>query len=177
MKILLYRITRIAVVIVIYAIFFLVSLKQCAKAQVIDSSFYEWRVYEIQENEIDYKKCYIVAHPVKSDSDHNSRQKPYIMITRFQKDRLEEVSVFGGFEYKLNSEIFVMVDGWQFKLLSKKDMAWAKTKYDDVRMIDSMLHSAELKVRSDSAIGTYAVDDYSLKGITRAYARMREICK
>jgi hypothetical protein len=148
-----------------------------ALGQIIDSSFYKWTVYEMQENELEYKKCYIVAHPVKSDSDHNSRQKPYIMITRFQKDRTEEVSVFGGYEFKLNSEIFALIDDRQFKLRAKKDIAWAKTKADDIAIINTMLNSAAVKIRSDSVMGTYAVDEYSMKGITRAYMRMREVCK
>ena len=56
-------------------------------------------------------------------------------------------------------------------------MAWNESKYSDVNMIEALLNGVAVKVRSDSAIGTYAVDEYSLKGITRAYARMREICK
>jgi hypothetical protein len=39
-----------------------------------------------------------------------------------------------------------------------------------------MLKSAFLNVRSNSDIGTYAVDKYSMKGITKAYLRMGEIC-
>lgn len=152
-------------------------LANTAFAQIIDSSFYDFTVYEIQETETDYKTCYIVAHPVKSDSDHNSRQKPYLMITRFQKDRSEEVSIFGGFEYKISSKIFAMINNRQFQLQTKGDMAWNKLKYDDINMIESLLRGTVLKVRSDSAIGTYAVDEYSLKGITRAYARMRDVCK
>ena len=169
--------TRIAVIIVIYAIFFMVALRQNARSQVIDSTFYQWTIYEIQDDEISDKQCYIVSHPVKSDSDHNSRQKPYVMITRFQRDRSEEVSVSSGFEFKLNSEVFTLIDDRQFKLLAKTDMAWARTKAEDAAIIEAMLHSATIRVRSDSAFGTYAVDEYSLKGITRAYARMREICR
>ncbi len=170
------HLTKIAVIIAIYGIFMLVSLRQC-RAQIVDSSFYRWQVFEIQENELEFKKCYILSHPVNSDSDHNHRQKPYVMITRFQKDRSEEVSISSGFEYKLNSEVFVLVDPLQFKLLAKGNLAWAKTKVEDLAIIDAMLKSGSLKVRSDSAVGTYAIDEYSLKGITRAYARMREICK
>jgi hypothetical protein len=171
-----HHLIKIAILIVIFSISFLASPQQC-KAQVVDSTFYQWRVFELQESELDYKKCYIVSHPVKTDSNHGSRQKPYIMITHFQKDRVEEVSIFGGFEYKLNSEVFVLIDLLQFKLSVKQDLAWAKTKAEDLAIIQAMLVSGNIKVRSDSAIGTYAVDEYSLKGITRAYARMKEICK
>lgn len=152
-------------------------LTKTSYSQVIDSQFYLWKVYEIQdENDPDFKKCYIVNHPVNSDSDYNSRLKPYLMIARYQKDRIEEVSVYGGYEYKLSSEIFFLVDDLQFRLKTKEDMAWAKTRYEDVRMIEAMLNGGVVRVRSDSAIGRYAIDEYSLKGITRAYLRMREIC-
>jgi hypothetical protein len=148
-----------------------------AQSQVIDSSFYEWTVYEIQENELEDKQCYIISHPTKSDSDHNSRQSPYVMIARFQKDRVEEVSVFGGFEFKMSSNVLFRVDSKEFNLIAKNDIAWAATKFEDVQIIEALLSGAILRIRSDSAIGTYAVDEYSLKGITRAYARMKEICK
>jgi len=148
-----------------------------APQQIIDSSFYRWSVYEVQEEELDYKRCYIAAYPVNSDSDHNARKKPKLMITRFQKDRSEEISIFGGFEYKIGSEIFLMIDSGLFKMKTKDDMAWALTKYDDIAIIQALLKGAVLRVRSNSAVGTFAIDEYSLKGITRAYGRMREICK
>jgi hypothetical protein len=175
-KYLLNRFVRIAIIVIIYGIFLLASLKQ-AKSQVLDSSFYYWTVYEVQENELDYKKCYIVANPIKSDSDHESRLKPHIMITRFQKTRSEEISIFSGFEFKLSGEVAMLVGDKQFKFLSKGDTAWTRTKAEDVKIIETLLYYDTLKIRSDSAIGTYAVDEYSMKGITKAYARMREICR
>jgi hypothetical protein len=162
----------------IFTIFLILPLTSIkAEERVIDSSFYRWTVYEIQENELGYKKCYIASYPISSDSNHNSRQRPRLMITRFQKDRSEEISVFGGFEYKLGGEIFLMVDERLFKMETKGDMAWSVTKYGDVTMIEAILNSAILRIRSNSSFGTYAIDEYSLKGITRAYARMKQICR
>lgn len=152
-------------------------MRQNANSQIIDSSFYAWSVYEMQETELDYKKCYIASHPIKTDSDHNSRQTPYLMITRFQKDRIEEVSIFSGYEYKLNSRVHIMIDNQQFNMIAKQDMAWNKSKYGDLDMINHMLNAGVFKVRSDSAVGTFAIDEYSLKGIAKAYNRMREICR
>jgi hypothetical protein len=147
------------------------------QAQILDSNFYNWKIYEIADEDPDFKKCYIVNSPLKSDTNDTSRKKPYIMITRFQKDRIEEISVFGGFDFKINSHIFFLVDSNQFRLKTKSDYAWAKTRADDIRIIETMLYSSSVKIRSDSAIGTYAVDEYSLKGIAKAFKRMREICR
>ena len=40
-----------------------------------------------------------------------------------------------------------------------------------------MLNGKILKIRSESSKTEYTVDEYSLKGMTRAYKRMRELCK
>lgn len=156
-------------------IFFISSFN--LEAQTLDSNFYNWKIYEIADENPDFKKCYIVNSPVSSDTNDTSRKKPYIMITRFQKDRVEEISVFGGFDFKISSHILFMVDSNQFRLKTKSDYAWAKTRADDIRIIETMLYSSSVKIRSDSAIGTYAIDEYNLKGIAKAFKRMREICR
>jgi len=148
------------------------------QAQTLDSSFYNWKIFEISDEEDpDFKKCYIVNSPIKSETSDTSRKKPYIMITRFQKDRIEEISVFGGFDFKISSHILFLVDSSQFRLKTKSDYAWAKTRADDIRIIETMLKSSLVKIRSDSAIGTFAIDEYNLKGIAKAFKRMREICR
>ncbi len=156
----------------------LLLLPNIANAQVVDSRFYRWTVYELQEDELHDKQCYIVANPINVDSDQPTRKRPYVMITRYQRERKEEVSVYGGYEYKINSKIFFMVDNdAQYRFPTKKDMAWAKSKEEDIDVIQNMLNASKIMVRSDSAIGTFAVDEYSTKGIVKAYARMREVCK
>ncbi len=160
---------------IIITIFLLGKPQLEANAQIVDSAFFGWTVYELQD-ENDEKKCYIVSNPAKSDSNHNGRQKPYLMITRFEKNRTEEVSLFSGYDYKINSMVFVIIDNNQFRLLAKKDIAWAKSKRDDINIIQTMLNGKTFKARSDSAYGNYAIDEYSLKGVAKAYARMRQIC-
>ena len=78
----------------LYIVVLMTFMLQPSYAQIIDSSFYSWSVYEIQETELDYKKCYILAHPIKSHSDHPSRAEPYVMIARYQEDRNEEVTIY-----------------------------------------------------------------------------------
>jgi len=146
-------------------------------SQSLDSNFYNWEIYEINQEDSDFKKCYMVNYPFKSDTNDTSRKKPYLMITRFQDTRTEEVSVFGGFDYKISSHILMLVDSFQFRLKTKSDFAWPKSKYEDIKIIETLLRGSIVKIRSDSAIGTYAVDEYNLKGIAKAYRRMREICR
>lgn len=161
----------------IAVIFAALLIAENAVAQIVDSRFYRWTVYELQEDELQDKQCYIVANPENMESDQQTRQKPYIMITRFQRERKEEVSVFGGYEYKINSKIFFAIDDEEpYRFPTKGTIAWAKSKEDDIEVIQKMLNAKQIKIRSDSAIGTFAIDEYSTKGIAKAYARMRQVC-
>jgi len=160
----------------LYIVVFVLLTINPSAAQIIDSSFYSWTVYEIQETELDYKKCYILSHPIKSHSDHPSRKQPYIMIARYEEDRNEEVSVYSGYEYKMSSEAFLLIDKESYNLVVKDSMAWARTRTEDAIIIQKMINSGIIKVRSDSALGTFGVDEYSLKGMAKAYRRMKKIC-
>lgn len=157
-------------------LFLSVFCHKIAFSQIFDSSFYGWDIYEIQESELDYKKCYIISNPIQSDTSHSSRKKPFVMIARYEKDRSEELSIYSGFEYKLNSEVLTLIDDTNFSLVTEGDMAWAKTRVEDAIIIQKLLQSAILKVRSNSSVATYGVDIYSLKGLVKAYTRMRTIC-
>lgn len=150
---------------------------KCAFSQVIDSSFFQWTVYELQGDESDEKKCYMITYPVKTDSDQSLRDQSYIIITRYQNRRIEEIGINSGFEYKLNSKLLISIDNERFQMSTNADMAWARSIGDDVRIIQKMLNGSVVKVRADSSIGTFAIDEYSLKGIAKAYSRMRAICK
>jgi hypothetical protein len=162
----------------VFCLFFLVLFSKNTFAQIVDSMSFNWSIYEMPDPEDqEFKLCYMVANPISSDTDHSSRKKPYLMITRFQKTRSEEISVYGGYEFKLNSNIFLLIDSYQFRLKTKNEIAWAKTKQEDINIIQTILNGSKVRIRSDSAIGTYAIDEYSLKGIVKAYGRIRAICQ
>ncbi|MCE3255206.1 MAG: hypothetical protein K0R25_700 [Rickettsiaceae bacterium] len=147
-----------------------------ALAQTVDSIYYGWAVYEHGKNEGD-KKCYIASTPHKSDSSYTANRNPYLAITRYSKTRSEEVSVNAGYEYKLNSDVYLLIGKTQKQLYTKNNIAWARSDYDDKEIIKLMLQSEYFKARSDSSTGNYSIDEYELKGIARAYARMKELCK
>ena len=145
-------------------------------AQVIDSIYYGWAVHEYESDD-GIKQCYISLFPTRTDSNHTSERSPYLLVTRYARKRTEEVSIYSGYEYKINSGVFILVDDVQFKFFTDDEMAWLKTPAEDREVIQLMLESSLVKVRSDSSLGTYAIDEYSMKGFNRAYARMKEVCK
>jgi hypothetical protein len=150
------------------------SLPNNSAAQVIDSMYYGWVVYEIGEG--DDRKCYTATAPHKSNSSYTGFRAPYLAVTRYYKNRNEEISLYSGYEYKINSDVYLLIGAHQKELYTKDDMAWAQSDYDK-EIITLMLRSAFVRVRSDSSFGNFAIDDYQIKGFTRAYSRMKELCE
>lgn len=157
----------------LFSFFNLVSLYA---EQTLDGIYYDWSVFTL--NDIgEEQKCYVVSFPKKSIGNYKNTREPYILITKFKDKNVEEVSIFSGFEYKVGSDIYISIDGKQYTLFTKDDIAWAKNKEQDKEIITNLLNGYLLKVRAESSKSEYIVDEYSLKGLTRAYKRMRELCK
>jgi hypothetical protein len=155
---------------------FLLIFAAKVSAQTVDGTYYDWTVYILDEPGSG-KKCYMASFPKNSIGNHSAKREPYVLVTRFQKKRVEEVSVYSGYEYKLNADIFISIDGKQYRMFTKGDMAWAKTQEQDKEIIQRIINGKELRIRSESSKGAYAVDSYSLKGSSQAYKKIRELCE
>lgn len=154
----------------------LFTLQKVFAAQTLDGIYYDWSVFVLDDLG-EEKKCYVASFPQKTVGNYKNAREPYILITRFQDKGVEEVSIYSGFEYKIGSDIYLSVDGRQFTMFTKDDIAWAKSKEQDKEIISSLLDGFLLKIRAESSKSEYVVDEYSLKGLTRAYKRMKELCK
>ena len=155
---------------------FIASVNVGYSEQILDGIYYDWSVFVLDELG-EEKKCYMVAFPDKRIGNYKKKSEPYVLITRFQDKNVEEVSIYTGFEYKIGSDIYLSIDGKQYTMFTKGDIAWAKSTTQDRDIIVDLLSGYLLKVRAESTKAEYVVDEYSLKGITRAYRRIRELCK
>ena len=131
---------------------------------------------EVKDNITSNKRCYIISKPENSKTSYTGDREAYISVTRFKNEKREEISISAGYEYKINSRIYALIGDSEFSLFTKGKSAWLDNSAKDKSFIEEMLKNDSIKVRSDSAIGSYAVDEYSLKGFARAYKRMKKIC-
>ncbi len=153
------------------------SLANNKQNVAVDGRYYDWIVYYIDEIGAE-KKCYIASFAKETKGNYVGERKPYIMIARFNTREIEQVSVFSGFVYKKNSFIYLNLDNKQTRMITKDDRAWNKTEQEDKVMITRLINaSSDIKIRSESIDGKYAIDTYSVKGLARAYKRMKDLCK
>ncbi|MDR1499204.1 MAG: hypothetical protein LBS34_02865 [Rickettsiales bacterium] len=143
---------------------------------VVDGAYYNWNVYYIDDLSGD-KRCYIASFAETSIGNYKKERKPYIMITHFMAKDTEEVSVFADYDYKLKSSIYIGIDNKLFRMFTKGKMAWTKDLQEDKIMIKELLLAKAVKVRGETIVGEYTVDNYSTNGLARAYSRMKELCR
>lgn len=166
---------RLITLSIIIAIFSTISNASSGERFIINSKYYDWVVFE-NKNHRD-KQCYIASFPVKTNSNKSFKRNSHIKISFFKSDKIQEFSAAIGIKFKLNSPSFLLIGDKRFKLFTDGDYIWLKTKQDDKALIELMLKNAYLKIRSNSAFGSFSIDEYSLKGFNMAYARMRVLCQ
>jgi invasion protein IalB len=141
-----------------------------AQASTLDSTHSDWKVYTDGKG-----VCYIASQPVKEDGNWKKRGQPYVLVN--SKGTANEINVSSGYPYKSGTDVELKVDSRSFSLFSQNENAWAKTTNADAAILQWMQRGANLEVKGVSGRGSYSVDTYSLKGVTAAYKRMKELCK
>jgi hypothetical protein len=143
---------------------------------VVDGVYYDWITYftDVKEEE---KQCYMVAFAKQSGGNYKKSRKPYISVTIFKAKNAEELSVFADYDYKIGSAIYLGVDNKQFRLFTKGQNAWAKNSSEDSTIIRALLDADSIKIKGETLTGEYTIDTYELKGMTRAYKKIHDLCK
>ena len=142
---------------------------------VLDSVYYDWYVYYTLDKE-EEKKCYIATFATEQKGNYTAKRKPYIMVSTYNATNIEEISVNCGYRFKIKSSIYLGIDNQQFRLLTNDDMAWATTRQEDKIIIEALMGSDTVKVKGETIDGKYTIDYYSVKGLARAYKKMKELC-
>lgn len=157
--------------------FLLLSLPFSATAQTLDSEHKAWSVFTIKQD--GEKICYITSAPVKKTGNYKRRAKPYILVT-YRKGAPAEVSVNSGYPYKKDSEVTLTTGKSKYALFTTEEtpkIAWAKTSKDDDKIVKNMIKGTKIIAKAKSRLGSHSTDTYSLSGFTKAYNRMKALCK
>ena len=146
-----------------------------ANAQKLDSTHTAWSVYTIKKN--GQKLCYMASAPTGKNGNYSQRDEPYFLVTHINSTT-DEVSASSGYRYKNNTKPRIQIDGRKYRLsITQGELAWAKTSKLDKMLVSRMKKGAKMKVTGTSPKGTYSTDTYSLSGFSKAYKKMKSLCK
>ena len=166
-----YKNMRVMSLLVVSAALFVFSP---AYAQQLDNVYGDWSVFTIKQS--NKKVCYIASAPKKKTGNYRKRDEPYVLITHI-KGNVDEASTSSGYPYKKGSEVNFSIGRKKYKLFTKGELAWAYDTAEDATIVKSLKKGMKLMVKGTSLKGTYSNDTYSLKGFTKAYNRMKALCK
>ena len=152
------------------------ALEANAEKQV-EKTFGNW--YVLSDTKKDSKTCYMVSLPIKKQDNLEKRKDAHLIITKFDDRVQAEVSSTSGFKYQIGSSAEIKIDEKkQYKLANIiADTAWTKSETDDRTLIAAMKAGNSFEIKSTNEKGGYALDIYSLKGFTKAYAEIISLCK
>ncbi len=162
------------------ALLFLVTLLAGASptwSQAIErlGDFTDWSAYRFVED--GQPACYVASRPKTAVGDYTKRGKIYAMVShRPAAKRLDEVSLVGGYVYKVDSPVEVVVDAKRWSFFSEGDQAWAPTPEEDRALVQAMKSGSRMVVKGTSSRGTLTTDTYSLLGFSKAYAAIVKAC-
>jgi invasion protein IalB len=126
------------------------------------------------------KVCFTLAKPKSSATNPpgRARDQTYLFIsTRPTENVKNEVSVIIGYPFKPSTDASAEVGTTKFAMYTQNDGAWIKNVTEEARMIDAMRKGSDLTVKGTSGRGTQSTDQYSLKGLTEALAKIEQECK
>jgi invasion protein IalB len=126
------------------------------------------------------KTCFALAKPkvAKTDPPGRKRDQAYVFVsTRPAENVKDEVSVIVGYPFKASSDATAEIGSVKFEMYTQNDGAWIKNVAEEARMVEAMRKGAELVIRGTSGRGAKSTDQYSLKGLTEALARVEQECK
>ena len=127
-----------------------------------------------------HKVCFALSKPktTKTEPPGRKRDPAYVFIsTRPGENVRNEVSVIIGYPFKTSSDATAEIGTDKFAMYTQNDGAWIKNVAEEARMVDAMRKGADLTVKGASGKGATSTDQYSLKGLAQALAKIDQECK
>ena len=150
---------------------FLIVLYVALPATVLALEVGKWSFEKTDEY------CYIGS--LATDTDLPSDKKRgdfYVLVYKNIGNPDTVVQIEAGYNYKVSSDIIVIIDKGDYKFYTTEDLPTAAWTEEDNKVIFAMKKGLELTVTGESSRGTITNDIYTLDGFTAAYNKLINNC-
>lgn len=138
-------------------------------------NFRDWSAFRYTDG--NETVCYAASEPKKAEGDYKKRGDVFVIVThRPASNRIGELSIVAGYDYKKDSAVEVKIGSKSWNLFTEGGNAWASTAEDDRGLVGAMKAGSGLVVKGTSSRGTPTTDTYSLLGFSKAYAAIGKAC-
>lgn len=140
--------------------------------------FADWGAYTASPG--GKKLCFALSKPKSSQTNPPGRNRDpaYLFVsTRPTENVRNEVSVLIGYPFKASTDATAEIGSTKFAMSTQNDGAWIKNVADEARLIEAMRKGADMTIKGVSGRGTQTTDQFSLRGLGEAMARVEQECK
>ena len=121
--------------------------------------------------------CYIGSLAIKTDLPSDKKRGDfYVLVYKNIGNPDTVVQIEAGYNYKVSSDIIVIIDKGDYKFYTTEDLPTAAWTEEDNKVIFAMKKGLELIVTGESSRGTITNDIYTLNGFTAAYNKLINNC-
>lgn len=150
------------------------SSAQAAQPRLLDI-YGDWSAHTYVED--GKKVCFMSSRPTQSEGKYSRRGEIFAYVTHRPAENSKNVFSFvTGYDYKSGSDVKLSFGNKTVTLFTQSDKAWAVDEKTDALITDLIKRKNTFVVRGTSSRGTQTKDTFSLKGSTKAYARISKEC-
>ena len=136
----------------------------------------KWYIFSKKSKEL----CYMLAEPDESIGNYTLRGRVRVLVAhRPEAEIKNSVMLEFGYSFPKNTKALIEIDKKKsFKLDTHEQTAWitSKSSKRDDEIINEMIKGTTLKAVGKSKKGTVTTDLYKLKGFSKAFKKIKDIC-
>ncbi len=121
--------------------------------------------------------CYAVLYAEKTtaNTNHNTKERPYISIHYFSEGRVR-FSAFTGHEILADSSVNISIDSKQYKLDSYGMFAISGSSKQDDELFTALSDAEKMLVRSDGENYSYSINFYDVQDFSAIFQLLQTHC-
>jgi predicted porin len=127
------------------------------------------------------KTCYVLSQPQTTLPKKAKRDPIYFLISDWPGRKAKnEAEIVPGYKFKEGSTVTAEVGKEKYAFFTKNGdddgTAWVQDVNDEAKLVNAMIHGAEVVVTGVSSRGTTTKDTYKLAGLELALDRIHSTC-
>ena len=138
--------------------------------------FKDWESFTMIENE--NKVCFAQSIPLVRAPKKLKRDPSRLFVSFRPSENIKnEISVTGGYEYKIKGPVIAKSGKKEYDLFSKGKFAWVVDNEDEAKLIRTMKKASRLMIVGNTNKDSQTTDHYSMMGFTKAYNAAKKNCR
>ena len=152
-----------------------VPLSASANTPKLDSRHSDWAVYTRGSGQA--KTCYVVSRPTTLSPTNVRHGDVFFLVSNWANgDASEQPSLMTGFPLKPARSPKARVGSTSVTMYGSQNEAFIAERSDERRLVKEMRAGANMTVEAVSSRGTDVSYNFSLKGVTAALRKAKNLC-